>query len=270
MSKKSGFQLKGKGPELYEEIWVPALMGQCAVDLVDATETRPGDKVLDVGCGTGVVTRQAANCTGRPADITGADINEGMLDIARRFAARNGMQEIHWQCCDSASMPFEDSAFNVVVCQQGLQFMPDRSAAMAEMSRVLKTNGRLAVSVWKSESPFGIALRGALDRRFGEGTTAPWKAASSLGDRNELRSLAEAAGFRNCHVLCDVKVARSSDPDAFVWGVIGASPLADAVVDLSDENRINLIREIVDELSGYMDDGGLAYPGECHTLTARR
>ncbi len=270
MNNKSGFQLKGRGPELYEEIWVPALMGQCANELIDAAKIRPGDTALDVGCGTGVVTRQAAACTGRPADITGADINEGMLDVARRLAEQNGMGDIHWQHCDAASMPFEDEAFDAVLCQQGLQFMPDRSAALAEMARVLKFDGRLAASVWKSESPFGAALSNALDRKFGEGTTAPWKAASSLGDRDELRSLAEAAGLRNCHVRYDVKVARCSDPDAFVWGVITASPLADAVAELNDKDRSELIREIVGGLANYMDDGGLAYPGECHTLTAQK
>ncbi len=270
MNEKSGFQLKGKGPELYEEIWVPALMRQCAIDLVGATETRAGDKVLDVGCGTGVVARQAAARTRRSADITGVDINEGMLDVAWRFADQHGMQNIQWQCCDAASMPFEDATFDVVFCQQGLQFMPVRSAVLAEIARVLKYNGRLAVSVWKSESPFGVALRGALDRRFGEGTTDPWKAASSLGDRYELRSLAETAGFRNCHVRYDVKVARCSDLSAFVWGVIAASPLADAVADLNDEDRSDLICEISDGLANYMDDDGLGYPGECHTLTARK
>jgi ubiquinone/menaquinone biosynthesis C-methylase UbiE len=270
MKNKSGFQLKGRGPKLYEEIWVPALMGQGAIELVDAAEIRPGETVLDVGCGTGVVTRRAATCSGRPANITGADINDGMLVAAHSFAEQNGMGDIHWQCCDAASMPFGDCNFDAVLCQQGLQFMPDRPAALAEMARVLKTNGRLAVSVWKSESPFGKALSSALDRRFGEGTTAPWKAASSLGDRDELRSLAEAAGFRNCHVRYDVKIARCSDPDAFVWGVISASPLADAVAEYDDKNRRDLIREIVDELENYMDDSGLAYPGECHTLTAQK
>lgn len=270
MTTKSGFQLKGRGPELYEEIWIPALMGQCAIDLVDAAKIRTGDTVLDVGCGTGVVARRAAMCNDRPNRIAGADINEGMLEIASRLAEQNGLGDIRWQCCDAASMPFEEATFDAVLCQQGLQFMPDRHAALSEMARVLKPNGRLAASVWKSESPFGRALSSALDRRFGEGTTSPWKAAFSLGDRDELRSLAEAAGFRNCHVGYDVKITRHSAPDAFVWGVLSASPLADSVAEFDDSERNDLICEIVEALANYMDDSGLSYPGECHTLTAEK
>jgi ubiquinone/menaquinone biosynthesis C-methylase UbiE len=270
MTSKSGFQLKGRGPENYEIFWVPALMGACAADLVTSANVQAGDSVLDVGCGTGVVTREAADRTGSPADVTGVDINNAMLETARLFADRHGMSEIRWHSCDAASMPFEDAAFDVVLCQQGLQFMPDRPTAMTEMARVVATNGRLAVSVWKSDSPFGNALCDVLDRQFGEGTTAPWQAASSLGDRDELRSLAENAGFKNCHVQYDVKMARHSDPEAFVSGVIAASPLADAVAALAEEDRKKLVREIITELGNYMDDGGMAYPGECHTLTAQK
>lgn len=267
---KSGFQLNGKGPENYEVFWVPALMGLCAADLVSAANVQAGDRVLDVGCGTGVVTREAADRTASPADVTGADINDAMLGTARHFADRHGMPDIRWHSCDAASMPFEDAAFDVVLCQQGLQFMPDRPAAMAEMARVLAPNGRLAVSVWKSNSPFGMALCDALDRQFGEGTTASWGAASSLGDRDELRSLGEDAGFNNCHVRFDIKMARHSNPEAFVSGVIAASPLENAVAEMADEDQMKLVRQIIIELGDNMDDRGVAYPYECHTLTAQK
>jgi ubiquinone/menaquinone biosynthesis C-methylase UbiE len=268
MNKESGYQLKGRRPEIYETFWVPALMGPCAEDLVAAANVEPGDKVLDVACGTGVVTREAAHRTGSSADVTGADINEAMLDTARQFAIRHGMPDIHWELCDAASMPFADATFDVVLCQQGLQFMPDRPAAVAEMARVLVPGGRLAISVWKSASPFGSALRSVLDRAFGEGTTASWQAASSLGDRDELRSLAENAGFSNCHVRFDVKVARHPDPEAFVSGVLAATPLADDIAEMTDHERGNLVHAIIGRFDTYMDDGGMAYPAECHTITA--
>jgi ubiquinone/menaquinone biosynthesis C-methylase UbiE len=270
MSKGPGWQLSGSAPEAYERFWIPALMGQCARDLVADGGVKEGDKVLDVGCGTGVVVREAARLVGPSGRVVGSDLNEGMLETAKRFAERENLREIEWQQCDAVTMPFDDGSFDVVLCQQGLQFMPDRQAAVKEMARVLAPGGRLALSVWKSASPLSIALCPALDHQFGVGTTAPWEAAFSLGDRDTLRSLVSEAGLRNAHVRLDIKIARHPSPNDFVAGVIAASPLADKVAALDDDDRTKLIGEIVGAMSAWMDDGGLVYPGECHTVIARK
>ena len=136
MVSTSGFQLSGTGPEIYETCWVFSQLGKCADELVAAADVRPGQRVLDVGCGTGVVAREVARRIGGDGDITGTDINEAMLESAREFAARHRLVGIHWQQCDATAMPFEDESFDVVLCQQGLQFMPDRRAAVMEMARV--------------------------------------------------------------------------------------------------------------------------------------
>ena len=270
MAKSSGFQLSRAGPASYEACWVPAQMGKCAEDLAIAANIRLGDRVLDVACGTGVVAREAAKRTEAPSAVTGTDLNEGMLEIARAFAATHGLSEIVWQQCDAASMPFVDEAFDVVLCQQGLQFMPDRPSAMAEMARVLAPGGRLAVSVWRTSSPFGIAIRESMERRFGEGGTDAWQAMYSLGDRDELRSLGVDAGLQSAQVHYDVKFLRHPNPDEFVLGAIGGSPLADSFATLDRGERASVVSEIVTALSYWHDDGGLAVPAECHTLTAEK
>lgn len=138
------------------------------------------------------------------------------------------------------------------------------------MERVLKPGGRLALSVWKERSPLGAALAKVFDRRFGEGTTAPWQVMYSLGDRECLRNLAAAAGFKDIEISFDYKFARHPDPIAFVTGAVAGSPLAGTLAEMPEEESGQLYAKIVEELATYHDDGGLAAPASCHTLTARR
>jgi ubiquinone/menaquinone biosynthesis C-methylase UbiE len=270
MTKKSGFQLSGGGPEAYENVWVPALMGKCAQDLVDCANIKQGDKVLDVGCGTGVVARAAVKLVGPEGKVTGIDLNEGMLDVARNLAEKQGISEIEWQLDDAASMSLDDNYFDVVLCQQGLQFMPDRTTAMAEMARVLTPGGHLAINVWRAPSAFSISFGKVLDAQFGEGTRTPLQMAYSLSDRDGLRSLATSAGFRNAHVSIDVKIARHPYPEKFMLGAIAASPLGGEFAVLDADQRMIFVGDIVNAMDRYIDDDGVAICFECHTLTATK
>jgi len=265
----SGYQLKGERTNLYEQWWVPAIMGTCAEDLVDVACLQTGEKVLDVACGTGVVARVAARVGGESVSVTGTDINCDMLKAARRFAHPECAREIEWCVGDAARLPFEDSTFDVVLCQQGLQFMPDRDASMREMKRVLAPGGRLVASVWKSGSPFGTALRKSLGDCFGQAAVSNWGESISLGDHHELHTLATEAGFTDCHVRYDVKIGRSSEPEKFIPGVIEASSLSEEFASLSAEDKRKIVRQVVESLKDYTDDGGMAYPADCHTLTAQ-
>lgn len=270
MSGESGFQLKQGGPEVYELCWVRAQMGRCAEELVAAADVAIGDRVLDIACGTGVVARTAAHSSGSAGNVTGTDVNAGMLEAASRFADEAGLADISWLECDAAAMPLPDAAFDVALCQQGLQFMPNKPGAMAEMARVLKPGGRLALSVWKTRAPIGAAFTTVLDRHFGAGTTAPWELIYSLGDRSYLHTLAKGAGFRDAHVSFDVKFARHPDPETFITGAIAGSPIAETMAELPEAEHRRLINEIVAELADYRDDDGLAAPAQCLTLTARK
>lgn len=270
MGKETGFQVKGSGAEIYEHIWVPALMGKCADDLIAASEIKSGDRVLDVACGTGVVARRALSKCLPGGSVVGADVNEPMLSAAKQIAADEDLNGIAWRQCDAIQMPFADASFDVALCQQGLQFMPDRDAALQEIWRVLRPDGRLAISVWKEASPFSIVLGEVLDRHFGEGITAPWMVASSLGDRDELRTLAKSNGFEGASIRLDVPIGRHAEPEQFVAGAILGSPLAATFESADEAKQRTIVQEIVSGISDHMDDEGLAITTKCHTLTARK
>ena len=118
------FQLHGDAAERYERWAVPFVTGPWVPSLLDLAELRPGERVLDVACGTGVVSRLAARRVAPSGNVTGIDLNEGMVGLARRLPLPPGIA-IDWREGSALSLPFADEAFDVALCQQGLQFFPD-------------------------------------------------------------------------------------------------------------------------------------------------
>jgi SAM-dependent methyltransferase len=119
-----GWQLAGCLPENYERHLVPALFGPWAAQLVELAAPGPGERVLDVACGTGIVARRAAALVQPGGAVAGLDSNRGMLEVARAAAAEV-RPVIDWRAGDAADLPFPDGVFEVVLCQQGLQFFPE-------------------------------------------------------------------------------------------------------------------------------------------------
>src|SRR5215207_4961505 len=147
----------------YEEGVVPALMREWAPRVVAAGGIRPGDRVLDVACGTGVLSRVVAEAVGRAGSVTGLDLDPGMLAIAARTAPRSA-----WLRGVAESLPFRDATFDAVVSQFGLMFFQDRSRALREMWRVLRPGGRMAGSAAADvlRSPFVLGNRAVLEQTF--------------------------------------------------------------------------------------------------------
>src|SRR5262249_46791562 len=139
------WELEGDSPELYERYLVPPVTLPWALDLVERVGVERGDRVLDVACGTGAVARVAAGRVGEGGRVVGVDVNRAMLRVAR---AR--LPELEWREGSVLALPFAAGEFDVVFCQLGLQFFPDRPAALQEMRRVLKPGARFAASVYSS------------------------------------------------------------------------------------------------------------------------
>jgi ubiquinone/menaquinone biosynthesis C-methylase UbiE len=161
-------QLEESTAEAHERYLVPLLFAPGAEVLIELAALGPGERVLDVACGTGSVARRAAQRVGATGTVVGPDVSESMLKVARK-ASSEIRPAIEWRQGDARDIPFPDAAFDVVFCQQGLQFFPDRSAALREMHRVLVPNGRLTLSVLRSiEHNSGWALLAeVLERHVG-------------------------------------------------------------------------------------------------------
>ena len=181
----------------YESLFVPALFGQWAPRVADAAGIGPGQRVLDVACGTGVLTREVASRVGPTGEAVGMDPAPGMIEVARRAAPSI---ECHQGVAES--LPFGDASFDAVVSQFGLMFFSNRRQALREMLRVLKPGGRVAMAVWDSleHIPAYAAEVDLLHRTAGAAAADALRAPFVLGDTTELAALCSESGMPSADI----------------------------------------------------------------------
>ncbi|MFI9250828.1 class I SAM-dependent methyltransferase [Streptomyces sp. NPDC053069] len=158
---------RSEGPEAYDTHSAP-IMGPFVAELLDAADLRPGDAVLDLACGTGFAAHAAAALVGPTGRVSGVDIDEGMIRVAREHRPRL-YPDIDFTVSPADRLPFEDATFDAVLCQQGVQFFPDLDAALAETARVVRPKGRFAATVWApvDRQPYFLAQQRALQQYGG-------------------------------------------------------------------------------------------------------
>jgi ubiquinone/menaquinone biosynthesis C-methylase UbiE len=274
MSGQGQWQVAGNAAEIYERALIPAVFATWAPLVVALASPRPGERVLDVACGTGVVARLAAQEVGRTGSVIGLDLNPGMLAVAASSAASASPASapITWQEASATKMPFPNAAFDIAYCQLGLQFFPDRPAALREMHRVLVPEGRLGLMVWRSieHSPgFGV-LAAALARHVSSEAAGIMRAPFALADAEELRGLIAAAGFRDITIRPVAGTVRFPSVARFVQDYVAGSPLAGHVAKVSDEARAALVSEVSNALTSRLAAGALAFPIEAHLAGAKK
>jgi ubiquinone/menaquinone biosynthesis C-methylase UbiE len=150
------FYLAGNAPQLYERYTVPNLARPQTELMFAHVALQAGDRVLDAACGTGIVTRVAVQRWGNLGHIVGVDLNPGMLNVARANTPATSIP-LAWLQGDVCALPFAHGSFDVVLCNQGLQYAQDTLAALREIHRVLMPEGRLAFTVW-SASPYVVVM----------------------------------------------------------------------------------------------------------------
>jgi SAM-dependent methyltransferase len=255
------FQLQGDAAEHYERWVVPFVVGPWAPGLLDLARLRAGERVLDIACGTGVVSRLAARRVTPGGTVTGLDLNEGMLAVARRLLLPPGLA-IDWRQGSALALPAADGTFDVALCQQGLQFFPDRLKALGEMRRVLTPTGRVALSVWTGPSPYFVAQREGLARYVSVEAATSSAAAFSLGGAAELRHLLEDAGFRAVVIHHVSMTLRLPPPEEFLLRHLSAVPAGELVAAAGEEARAALVAHMKEATRAYVDGYGLAVPQE--------
>lgn len=271
MSPQEQWQLAGNAPEVYAHHLVPAIFGPWAPILNDCVAPQPGEQVLDIACGTGVVTRVAAERVGAMGRVSGLDLNPGMLAMARALPPPTGAP-VTWHEGRAEALPFPDASFDVVFCQLGLQYFPDRPAALQEMRRVLRPTGRVAVLVWRpiQHSPGFALLADALAQHVSAEAATMMRAPFALGEKAALKCLLVETGFHDVEVRAATEMVRFPSPEDFVRWQAAGSPLAGPVAQASEQARAALLEHMRTALQAYMGAEGLVFPIEAHVARAKK
>ena len=258
----------GNAPANYERFFVPAIGAPLAADLIRLAALGPSQRVLDVACGTGVVARLALQQVGDTGTVAGLDANPGMLAVARSTTPPG--KAIEWHEAKAEAMPLQDSSFDVVLCQMGLQFVSDKHAALREMWRVLVRGGRLLLNVPGPTPRIFAIMREALARHLSPEAARFVDGVFSLHDTAEIQDLVKGAGFQDISVQAETKSLRLRAPEEFLWQYLCSTPLAGAVAQLDDAGRGSLERDIVAKWQEFLEEGALTLQVRVTVATARK
>lgn len=246
------------GAESYERHFVPAIGEPVARRLVDAARPAPGELVLDVACGTGVVARLVVDAVGPDGRVAGLDANPGMLQVARTASPPG----IDWYVAPAEDIPLPEEAFDLVLCSMGLQFIPDKVQALREAHRVLARGGRVAWCTPGPTPPLFVAIDEALTAHIGPGASMFVHAVFCLHDPDEARTVMEMAGFERIDVQTTSVPLRVPAPADFLWQYVQSTPLAAIAAELDDQTRAALEGEVVERCAPYVDgDAATMEPG---------
>lgn len=269
---QEGWQLTAGGAENYERYQVPSVFEPLTRMLITRLPLRPGQHLLDVACGTGIVARHAAPILGPTGLTIGVDLNSGMLDVARTHTAAAEGAAMEWRQGDAASLPCLDASVDVVICQQGLQFFPDKTRALQEMHRVLRPGGLIGLCVWCGieHSPCHLAISAALRRRVRADVAQRFQAPFGFGDRDALSTAMVDVGFRNVEIEVAILNRRLLPPTESVPGLLASTPVGPEIAALDDVIRRAIVADVASALSRYRDGEGLLVPQATHIALATR
>jgi ubiquinone/menaquinone biosynthesis C-methylase UbiE len=244
-------------PKAYDEFFVPRLFEPWALLLLDEIQPRPGDSVLDIATGPGTVARLAAQRVGPRGRVSATDIAEPMLNIARSKPQPCSAAPIEYLLSPAAPQAARSATFDIVLCQQGLQFFPDRPGAIREMRRVLKPNGQIGIAVWteidRNEifAAYHAALRATTPPELADLMIAPFSWPSGAA----LKAAFEDAGFREIRLMTPSLPMVLEEGLEQAVGAFAATPVSPGVAALAQDVQDAFFARVRREIAPLMKDG---------------
>src|SRR5580658_2155691 len=254
--QRYGWDLAATG---YESLW-QAQLAEAQAAMLELASPAAGERVLDIACGTGLVSFAAAQAVGPQGDVLGTDLSQRMIDAAERRAKDLGLSNCSFLRMDAESLSLPDARFDVALCGLGLMYVPDPEQALREMRRVLRPGGRVSLAVWGERRNCGWSPVFAIVDAEVASEVCPLF--FRLGQQDALARLCTDAAFENVKHRRITTTLVYADSDEACDAVFVAGPVALAWSRFDDEVRARARARYLEAIDPWRHDEGYRIPGE--------
>lgn len=241
-------------------------------DLLDRLGAQSGEHVLDLGTGPGEPAMTIAQIVGRTGHVTGVDLSENMVSIARRVAESRGLKNIDFEVMDCAALKFPASKFDAATCCFGFQIFTDPEGAAREAHRVLRPKGRICVGVWSTgdKVPFLDAIIAPMLEHAEPDETGYIPTPYETGGPGEMVAFLEAAGFVDGHEERVQHSVKFDGPEDYLRALLKATPIGHSLSEEEPTVQAEVLRKTRANLEQWQTPSGLVLPAECVIVGARK
>ena len=253
-------QFAGSIPAAYDRYLGPILFQPYAEDLAARLKVNADGSVLELACGTGILTRILRDRLPATARLVATDLNEPMIrNAAQKF--RQG-EAVEWRQADASSLPFDDGTFEAVLCQFGIMFVPDKALAAREAHRVLKPGGVFLFNVWDSmeHNALGRIAHETISSFFEKDPPTFYQVPYGYHDHGEIKRVLDEAGFRDVRLDIVAKTATGSTPEDAALGLVHGNPVAVAITERDPSLPPVITKAVAEALARHFGETSIRAP----------
>lgn len=267
MISQSDTKFGGSIPRLYHDCLRRLFFEPYAEDLARRVSIGPGSRVLELACGTGILTAALTDRLHQDVAVTATDLNPGMIEIAKTHAA----SRVEWRIADATALPFDDESFDLAVCQFGVMFFPNKVTAARQVARVLRPGGTFLFNTWGTldDNPVARVTYHTVTSLFPSNPPAFYQVPFGYCDRAQIEADFLAGGFASVAIETVDREGWAASARTAAIGLVQGTPLANAIHERGGMSVDAVTHAVATAVERQFGSGEVRVPQRAYVVTAR-